>query len=64
LKCRAASSAYRPESGRVDINHDLAAWGLHSHDIIIDGFPLEQIAQAYDLMAGGRSREAVIEYAG
>jgi hypothetical protein len=61
---QAASSACRPESGRVDINHDLAAWRLHRHDIFIDGFPLEQVEQAYALMAGGRSRESVIENAG
>jgi hypothetical protein len=63
LKCRAASSACRSEPGRVDINHDFAAWGLHRHDIFIDGFPLEQAEQTYALMAGGRSREAVIENA-
>jgi threonine dehydrogenase-like Zn-dependent dehydrogenase len=42
---------------------DLEAWGLHPHDIITDSFALKDAAQAYALMAGGRSGKVVIEFA-
>lgn len=41
---------------------DLAAWGLHPHDIITDSFPLDRASEAYALMAAGRSGKVVIEF--
>ncbi len=43
---------------------DLDAWGLHPHDIITDSFPLDRVADAYALMAGGRSGKVVVEFPG
>jgi threonine dehydrogenase-like Zn-dependent dehydrogenase len=43
---------------------DLAAWGLHPHDIITDALPLEEVSEAYALMAGGKSGKVVIEFPG
>ena len=41
---------------------NLAAWGLHPHDIITDSFPIERAAEAYALVASGKSGKVVIEF--
>jgi threonine dehydrogenase-like Zn-dependent dehydrogenase len=45
-----------------ELTERIAVWGIHPHDLVTDRFPLSRVAEAYSLMAGGKSGKVAVVF--